>query len=141
MTESTKFLETGGWGFLFAACVISLLSTFGALFTGEVMGQTPCLLCWYQRAFMFPLTVILAVACFRSDLDVWRYALPVAMIGWAIAAYHALFYVGAIPQAIERLLAMPVTRAFFPARFNIKIVKVHDQDRAYSNLSLLCREF
>ena len=101
MTESTKFLETGGWGFLFAAWVISLLSTFGALFTGEVMGQTPCLLCWYQRAFMFPLTVILAVACFRSDLDVWRYALPVATIGWAIAAYHALFYVGAIPEAIE----------------------------------------
>lgn len=63
MTESTKFLETGGWGFLFAAWVTSLLSTFGALFIGEVMGQTPCLLCWYQRAFMFPLTVILAVAC------------------------------------------------------------------------------
>ena len=38
-------------------------SALGALFIGEVMGQTPCVLCWYQRAFSFPLAIVLAVAC------------------------------------------------------------------------------
>lgn len=31
------------------------------------MGQAPCSLCGYQRAFIFPLTVILAVACLQSE--------------------------------------------------------------------------
>jgi disulfide bond formation protein DsbB len=30
-----------------------------ALFLGEVMGYTPCVLCWYQRIAMFPLVLIL----------------------------------------------------------------------------------
>lgn len=97
----------GAWGLLFAAWVVALLSTLGALFIGEVLGQAPCLLCWYQRAFMFPLALILAVACFRSDPDVWRYALPVAAIGWAVAAYHALLHLGVIPEAIEPCGAGP----------------------------------
>lgn len=105
--DSTKHLGLGKWGFLFAAWIVALLSTLGALFIGEVMGQSPCQLCWHQRVFMFPLAVILAVACFRSDLGIWRYALPVAAIGWAIAAYHALLYVGVIPQAIEPCGAGP----------------------------------
>ena len=65
------------------------------------MGQTPCVLCWFQRAFMFPLAVILAVSCFISDAGVWRYALPLAAIGWVIALYHSLVYSGFIPEGIE----------------------------------------
>lgn len=107
MTNPISRPASGAWGLLFAAWVVVLLSTLGALFIGEVMGQAPCLLCWYQRAFMFPLAVILAVACFRSDLGVWLYALPLAAIGWAVAAYHALLYVGVIPQAIEPCGAGP----------------------------------
>ncbi len=38
------------------------------------MGQAPCSLCGYQRAFIFPLTVILAVACLQSDPSSWMYA-------------------------------------------------------------------
>lgn len=34
---------------------------------GEVMGMTPCLLCWYQRLFMFPLAFILGQAAFAED--------------------------------------------------------------------------
>jgi disulfide bond formation protein DsbB len=73
------------WPLLFAAWVIALVATLGALFIGEVMGQTPCVLCWHQRIFMFPLAVLLAIACFRSDPGIWRYALPLAAIGWLIA--------------------------------------------------------
>jgi disulfide bond formation protein DsbB len=82
------------WGRLFAAWIIALAATAGVLFIGEVMGQTPCHLCWHQRVFMFPLAVILAVATFRDDACVWRYALPVA-------AFHSLLYAGIIPEAIK----------------------------------------
>jgi disulfide bond formation protein DsbB len=89
------------WALLFAAWAVALLSTLGALFIGEVMGQTPCLLCWYQRVFMFPLAIVLGVASYAADQAVWRYALPLAGVGWMIAAYHNLLYAGVIPEAIQ----------------------------------------
>ncbi|MGA4480981.1 disulfide bond formation protein B [Ectopseudomonas hydrolytica] len=89
------------WGLLLLAWLLALFSTLAALFIGEVMGQAPCVLCWFQRAFMFPLAVILAVACFRSDFAVWRYALPLAVIGGLLALGHSLLYAGLIPQRIQ----------------------------------------
>lgn len=94
-------LSANAWPMLFVAWVVALVSSLGALFIGEVMGQAPCVLCWYQRAFMFPLAIVLAVACYRSDLDVWTYGLPLAVLGAAIAAYHTLLIAGVIPQALE----------------------------------------
>ncbi|HEY0834230.1 MAG TPA: disulfide bond formation protein B [Azospirillum sp.] len=92
---------------LFAAWVIALGSTLSVLFIGEIMGQTPCVLCWYQRAFMFPLAVILAVACYRTDGAVWRYALPLAAIGAVIAIWHTLVFTGVAPTALEPCGAGP----------------------------------
>lgn len=89
------------WTLLFAAWVIALVSTLSVLFIGEVMGQAPCVLCWFQRAFMFPLAVILGVACLGSDGAVWRYALPLAAIGAIIAGWHTLLFTGLIPAALE----------------------------------------
>ncbi|MBE7185971.1 MAG: disulfide bond formation protein B [Methylobacterium mesophilicum] len=95
--------EAGGsaWAALFAAWVVSLAATLGALFIGEVMGQAPCILCWYQRAFMFPLVAVLAVGAFGSDGRAWRYGLPLALSGALIAAYHSLLYAGLIAEALE----------------------------------------
>ena len=73
------------WNLLLLTWLVALVSTLSALFIGEVMGQPPCVLCWFQRAFMFPLAVILAIACYRSDFTVWRYALPLTAIGAALA--------------------------------------------------------
>jgi disulfide bond formation protein DsbB len=89
------------WLLLFTTWLIALASTLGALFIGEVMGKTPCLLCWFQRAFMFPLAVILAVACYSGDAAVWRYGLPLAVVGLLIAAYHNLLFWGVIPEEIQ----------------------------------------
>lgn len=89
------------WKWLFAAWIVALAATAGALFIGEVMGQVPCHLCWYQRVFMFPLAVILGIATFREDGGIWRYALPVAVIGWLVAAFHSLLFAGIVPEAIK----------------------------------------
>lgn len=89
------------WNLLLIAWLVALVSSLSALFIGEVMGQAPCVLCWFQRAFMFPLAVILAIACYRSDFTIWRYALPLAAIGGALAFFHTLLYAGLIPQPIQ----------------------------------------
>lgn len=101
MTEFPQDYARPVWVPLFVAWLIALISTVGALFVGEVLGQAPCVLCWYQRIFMFPLALILGVACYQSDTEVWRYALPLATIGGAIAGYHSALYAGVLPVAIE----------------------------------------
>ncbi|MBT9466673.1 MAG: disulfide bond formation protein B [Hydrogenophaga sp.] len=87
-----------GWSVLVAAWGVALVSTLGALFIGEVMGMTPCLLCWYQRIFMFPLALILGMAAFAEDRRGAVYALPLALIGVAVAAYHTALVAGWVPK-------------------------------------------
>ncbi|OUM00117.1 2-oxoglutarate dehydrogenase [Variovorax sp. JS1663] len=85
---------------LFSAWLIALVSTLGALFLGEVMGRTPCVLCWYQRIAMFPLVVILAMGLLPVDLRSVRYAMPLAMGGWTVALHHCLLYWGVVPKGL-----------------------------------------
>ncbi|WP_425467285.1 disulfide bond formation protein B [Paracoccus haeundaensis] len=82
------------------AFLLALTATLGALFIGEVMGQMPCTLCWYQRIAMFPLTVILGVALWRGDDGGRAYAMPLVIIGLVIAIWHSGLYLGLIPEAI-----------------------------------------
>ncbi len=86
-----------GWRWLMAAWGIALAATLGALFLGEVMGMTPCLLCWYQRIFMFPLPLILGMAAFADDRRGAIYALPFALGGAALAGYHTALVAGWVP--------------------------------------------
>ena len=72
-----------GW-----AWMVALVASAGSLYLSEVVGFVPCLLCWYQRIVMYPLVVVLGVAMVRGDAGVWRYALPLSVIGALIAAYH-----------------------------------------------------
>ena len=85
---------------LYLAWAIALAATLGALFIGEVLGQSPCVLCWYQRIGMFPLALILGIASFREDGGVRTYALPLALSGLALAAWHTGLYAGLIPEAV-----------------------------------------
>jgi disulfide bond formation protein DsbB len=93
--------STNPWGLLLAVWLLAMASTLAALFIGEVMGKTPCVLCWFQRICMFPLAVLLTIACYRSDFAVWIYALPLAVIGWAIALCHSLLFIGLIPEDLK----------------------------------------
>ncbi len=96
MTEQQTKVAGAGSGWLLIAWLLALFSTLAALFIGEVMGQMPCTLCWYQRICMFPLALILGVAVMRNDRAVHGYALPLALIGLLIAGYHSLLYGGLI---------------------------------------------
>ena len=93
--------STGGWGLLFLAWLVATVSTLGALFLGEVMGYTPCVLCWYQRIAMFPLVLVLGIGLYRQDADSVVYGLALAAFGWVVAGYHLLLYSGWIPENLQ----------------------------------------
>jgi len=88
------------WLLVFGAWLVATASSLGALFLSEVMEVTPCVLCWYQRAFMFPLVFVLAAGLFPQDRRVVRYALPLAVAGWLLALFHLLLTRGVIPETL-----------------------------------------
>ncbi|MDP1653232.1 MAG: disulfide bond formation protein B [Rhodocyclaceae bacterium] len=92
---------TTAWKLVFGAWLIASTATLSALFFGEVMQLPPCILCWYQRIFMFPLVLILPIGLFPFDRKITRYALPLAVIGGLIAVFHQMLVAGWIPKSIE----------------------------------------
>lgn len=72
-----------GW-----AWTVSLIAMLGSLYLSEIAHFQPCLLCWYQRIAMYPLVFVLGVGMLRGDAGVWRFAIPLPVVGFLIAAYH-----------------------------------------------------
>ena len=93
-------MKTSSWSLVFTGWLIATLATLGALFMGEVMGLTPCVLCWYQRIFMFPLVFVLAAGLLPYDPRIIRYALPLASGGLLVAVFHLLLVAGYIPEGM-----------------------------------------
>jgi disulfide bond formation protein DsbB len=93
-------MKPSPWTFVFAAWLMATMATLGALFLSEVMGHAPCVMCWYQRIFMFPLVLILPAGLFPFDPRLVRYALPLAFVGLWVAAFHALVQAGYIPESL-----------------------------------------
>lgn len=89
------------WPILFLCWLLATIATMGSLFFSQVMEFAPCVLCWYQRIFLFPLVIILATGLFSFEKSVVKYALPLAMAGWLTALYHNLLYTGIIPESIQ----------------------------------------
>ena len=86
---------------VFSAWIIAMTSTLGSLFFSEIMDLTPCVLCWYQRIFMFPLSIILLVGLYPLDIKVVKYALPISIIGLLFSFYHTLLFYGFIPEGLQ----------------------------------------
>ena len=70
------------------AALVALVTTAGSLYYSEVAHFTPCKLCWYQRIAMYPLSITLLIATVRRDRGIWRYVMPLAVIGAAFSIYH-----------------------------------------------------
>ncbi|HEV8299187.1 MAG TPA: disulfide bond formation protein B [Acidimicrobiales bacterium] len=72
------------------AFIVAAVAMSGSLYFSEVAHFTPCVLCWYQRAAMYPLVPILGLAVLLRRDDVWPYALALSIIGAMISTYHVL---------------------------------------------------
>ena len=74
-----------GW-----AVVVAAVCTLGSLYLSEVAHFTPCRLCWYQRAAMYPLVPLLAVGAWTRSRALRLVAAVVATGGAAISCWHIL---------------------------------------------------
>ena len=68
-----------------AAAISAML---GSLFFSQVMHFIPCALCWYQRILMYPLVCIIGIAVYKGDRTVYKYVLPLSVIGMIVSLYH-----------------------------------------------------
>ncbi|WP_074032703.1 disulfide oxidoreductase [Exiguobacterium sp. AT1b] len=82
-----SFFEKYG---LYLAWLVALTATLGSLYFSEIREFVPCELCWIQRIFMYPLTIILGIAVFTDDRAVRKYVLPLTIIGGIVSLYHYL---------------------------------------------------
>lgn len=76
--------------FLYFAWLVAVIATLGSLYFSEIRLFQPCVLCWYQRIAMYPLSLILGIAAFTNDIKITKYVLPVSIIGGLISLYHYL---------------------------------------------------
>jgi len=76
------------------------IATMGSLFFSEIMQFVPCSMCWYQRIFMYPLVLIFLVNILYPDDKVFKYAMPLVLVGLFFAIYHNLLMFGIIPESV-----------------------------------------
>jgi len=70
------------------AALVAVVAMAGSLYLSEVRNFTPCTLCWYQRITLYPQALILVIAAIVGDRLIWRYSLPLALVGIVVSAYH-----------------------------------------------------
>ncbi len=99
-TRILVFLENN---YLWLAFAVALFATLGSLYFSELQGLPPCQLCWYQRIFMYPMTIIFFIAALRKDKNVLRYILPLVSFGLLIALYQV--YIQAFPDSAIACIA------------------------------------
>lgn len=87
--------------FSYIAWIQALAATLGSLAMSRFFHFLPCELCWYQRALMFPLIVVIAVGILRKDKNMSYYALPLSIGGMIVSSYHNLLYYGVISENIS----------------------------------------
>jgi disulfide bond formation protein DsbB len=98
---------------LYIAWTIALLATLGSLYFSNVLHYLPCVLCWYQRIFMYPLVFILGIEILRKDRLIHLYVLPLSVVGFAIGLYQNLLVWNVIPEsAAPCTIGAPCTTKF-----------------------------
>ena len=70
--------------------LISLGGMIISLYYSEIAGFEPCVLCWYQRIFLYSTAFILGLSLFKKDKYVIPYAFFLSLMGSFFALYHTL---------------------------------------------------
>lgn len=85
-------------GILYLAWIVSLTSTLVSLYFSEILKFVPCVLCWWQRIFMYPIVLILPIGIFIKDKNIWIYVLTLSISGFFVSFYQNLLYFNFLPQ-------------------------------------------
>lgn len=64
------------------------LAMVGSLSYSNIVGYAPCLLCWWQRIFLYPQVVLFVIALRKRDPAIWSYVAWLSIIAAVISLYH-----------------------------------------------------
>ena len=102
-------LKKSGWGktiaeffgknSLLLSSLIALGAAASSLFYSEIAGFLPCVLCWWQRIFLYPQAIILPIASFKKNYSLKTYSLALSAAGFLVALYHTYIQFGGEPVA------------------------------------------
>src|SRR3569832_1608188 len=83
---------------IFGIIMLSLASLVGSLFMQYGLGLVPCLFCWWQRVFMYPIVLVAGMGALKraSLRDIADYTLVLAIPGALVALYQHLLQM--LPQ-------------------------------------------
>jgi len=87
--------------FLLFGFIVSSIATLGSLFYSEIMGYAPCILCWYQRIFMYPQPFLFLIAMVKKDRRmILTNSFVLSIIGALLATYHYLSQIGIVDSSV-----------------------------------------
>lgn len=76
------------------AFLVTLAGAVLTLVYSEVFGFAPCALCWAQRAFLYPMPILLCIAMAKPLFPAWKYVLGLSIPGAIVAFYQHYLQVG-----------------------------------------------
>ncbi len=69
--------------------IVSGGSMLASLLYSEIIGYTPCLMCWYQRISLYGISIISLVAVIKKQSkEIWSYVSTLSVIGAIVALVH-----------------------------------------------------
>lgn len=89
-----RVAEFFGENALLFSFLVAAGSVAGSLFYSEIAQLQPCLLCWWQRVFLYPQAILLLVAIIAKKDDVRKYCLSLSGVGALISIYHTYLQFG-----------------------------------------------
>lgn len=73
---------------------ITLGGMLMSLYYSDFLLVVPCVLCWYQRIFMYAQVFLFGYAWYRKDRTILPYTLLLSGVGFVIAGYHHMLQIG-----------------------------------------------
>lgn len=69
---------------------LSLSAILGSLFYSDIIGFTPCILCWWQRIFLYPIPFVVGYGIIKKYNHAVDSIISLAVISSGISVYHYL---------------------------------------------------
>ncbi len=76
------------------AFLTALVATGGSLLYSNIIGFPPCDLCWWQRIFLYPQTILFFTALLKKDEGMRFHAFILSSLGALVALYHTFIQFG-----------------------------------------------
>jgi len=110
---SQKMLTNIGPYLLPASFLVAFGSVLGSLVYSEIIQFEPCLLCWWERIFIYPQLVILAIGLYVKEKSVFLYSLVFALLTILVSGYHTYLQLAGSSSAFCATAVVSCSKVYF----------------------------